>query len=128
MDGAPQAEEATEGSAEGLATAASTNVENRATRMPATQVPPPPSQLPRVMTQFANAGDTGDAGDVNTTQTMTNHFDQLQKGFLEVPGVDQSVAATDDAEELSTIKAKTMSNMVEDLPTVASQYGGCKLL
>ena len=34
----------------------------------------------------------------------------------------------DVADELSTIKAKTMSNMVEDLPSVASQHGGCKLL
>lgn len=34
----------------------------------------------------------------------------------------------DEADELSTIKAKTMSNMVEDLPSVASQHGGCKLL
>ena len=33
-----------------------------------------------------------------------------------------------DADELSQIKAKTMSNMVEDLPTIASQHGGCKLL
>ena len=99
MDGAPQAEEATEGSAKVLATAASPDVENGATRMPATQAPgfaPPPTHdtpstrtIPREMSsQQMDAFTFLEGDDDATAGTGVDEEDE-----------DEGVSATDDDTE-----------------------------